>query len=380
MRIPPWLAPAVAMAVVSVAVSYGWPLFALLQERAGYSGFLIGLNATFAALAIVGAAPFMPALLARLGLIRLMLISVGCIALCFALIPVAYDFWWWSLIRINLGIWVTAMFFAAEYWLVAIAPEGGRGRIVAIYSVILSGSYALGPYMLNLAGLDSFWTFGAPVAFVLCGAVPILLGRATAPPADSERPATVRETLGYFVSDPTIMWGVVLFGTIEFGAMGLASVWGVRSGMAEGAALFLLTAMALGSLAFQFPTGWAADRFDRRRMLLAAGAGACVAPVVMLYGGAYGLILAGSVLWGGTAVALYTLALTELGGRYTGAKLAAGNAAVVLAYGVGALLGPAGFGKAMDVIPPDGVLWLAALAALIYAGLVAIRIRMNTSA
>jgi hypothetical protein len=45
-------------------------------------------------------------------------------------------------------------------------------------------------------------------------------------------------------------------------------------------------------------------------------------------------------VWGGLAAGLYTVALIELGARYSGATLVSATAAVVTAYGVGALVGP----------------------------------------
>ena len=80
-------------------------------------------------------------------------------------------------------------------------------------------------------------------------------------------------------------------------------------------------------------------------------------------------------VWGGMAVAFYSLGLTELGARYSGEALARGNAALVLAYGLGALLSPAAFGTAMDLIPPNGLLWVAAIAAMAYLTLAIIRLR-----
>ena len=74
------------------------------------------------------------------------------------------------------------------------------------------------------------------------------------------------------------------------------------------------------------------------------------------------------------------LALVELGSRYRGAALARGNAAVVLAYGLGALFSPSAFGAAMDAIPPDGLLWLASAAACAYLALAMIRLSRTRSA
>ncbi len=48
---------------------------------------------------------------------------------------------------------------------------------------------------------------------------------------------------------------------------------------------------------------------------------------------------------------------------------------MILAYGIGALISPVAFGAAMEVVPPDGLLWLAAGAALAYVGLALARIR-----
>lgn len=372
------LVPVIAMAIAGVSISYIWPLFALLQEREGYSGFMIGLNSTASALMMVVSAPLMPRILAFMGLVPLMIISAIVVAVVLVLIPLAHDFWWWTLLRMILGVVGTSLFFSAEYWLVEIAPAETRGRIVALYAVVLSVSYGAGPMMLRTLGLDGWQTFGIPAAIIVLSIIPILVGRSSAPEGRSETPASPAETLSFFRSDPLILWGVVLFGMIEFGAMGLLSVWGLRSGLAEASALELLTWLAVGSVIFQFVMGWAADRYDRRKLLAIAGAISLVTPILMVYSvGAYVALVFWVVLWGGMAVSLYTLALTELGARYDGAELAAGNAAVVLAYGIGAFAAPAAFGWAMDWIPPDGLLWFAAVCAGGYLILALVRLAIR---
>jgi hypothetical protein len=87
------------------------------------------------------------------------------------------------------------------------------------------------------------------------------------------------------------------------------------------------------------------------------------------------LLCAMAAFWGATSVGLYSVALTEMGARYRGGALAVANAAVVLAYGIGSLVAPSGFGFAMDAIPPDGLLLGAALAALAYLVLALVRIQ-----
>jgi MFS family permease len=375
-----WAAPIAAISTVSISLSLSVPLYALLLERMGASGTVIGLNSMAASVAMVLSAPLLPLVIARTGLVALMLGAVALMALAMAAIPVWPSVWWWAALRFCWGAAATVLFFGSEYWLVAIAPDALRGRLIAVYSMVLAGSYMLGPVLLNLIGPDSWLTFAVPTAIILAAGAPIWFGRRRAPAARHGAPVHPLAPLGFFRSDPLILWGVVLFGMIEFGGMALVTNWGLRSGYAEAAAVALVFWLAFGSLAFQWPIGWAADRFERRRMLALAGACSAAAPLAMVaFSHAYPLVAAGAVLWGGMAVALYTLALTELGARYRGAVLAEGNAAVILAYGIGALLSPVAFGTAMEIVPPDGLLWLAALAALAYLGLAAARIRRASS-
>ena len=370
-----WAAPVSAMAVVSVSLSLSVPLFALLLERAGASGAIIGLNHTIAALAMVVTAPLLPTVLARVGLIPLMLGAVVTLAVSTLAIPFWQSAWWWGFLRVGWGVAGTALFFASEFWVVSKAPEQLRGRIVGGYVVLLSASYMVGPLLLNALGIDSWLTYAVPTVVILLSAVPLMIGRREAPEPREEAPASPLALLGFFRSDPLVTWGVVLFGIIEFGAMGLITVWGLRSGHDQATAVGFVFWLAFGSMIFQLPVGWAADRFDRRRLLAIAGAVSVVTPLVMISAASSAAIVATAiVVWGGMAVAFYALALTELGARYRGADLARGNAAVVLAYGLGALVSPAAFGAAMDLIPPDGLLWAAALAACGYLVLAVIRL------
>ena len=370
----PWIAPVVAMATMSISLSLTIPLFALLLEREGVSGTMIGLNHTFSAAAMVISAPFLPRVLARVGVVPLMVWSTIALALGMVLIPLFSEPLWWAMLRPVFGFAGTALFFASEYWIVGQAPDRIRGRIIGFYVLILSISYMIGPLLLNVLGIEGYAIYLVPAGIFALAAVPLLLGRKFAPDGRTETTPKPFALLRFFRTDPMIIWGVVLFGVVEFGCMGLISVWGLRSGYPQEIAVSLVFWIACGSMIFQLPVGWAADRFDRRRLLGLAGAVAAASPfLLILYSTDIRLVVTGVFLMGGMAVAFYSLALVELGARYRGPQLAEGNAAVVLAYGIGALLSPSAFGAAMDVIPPDGLLWLASAAACAYCALAVVR-------
>ena len=118
-----------------------------------------------------------------------MLGAIALLALAVPAIPLWPSVWWWAVLRFCWGIAATIMFFSSEFWLVAIAPDALRGRLIAVYSIVLAGCYMLGPLILNLTGLDSWLTFAVPTAIILAAAVPVWLGRRHVPLARHEAPA-----------------------------------------------------------------------------------------------------------------------------------------------------------------------------------------------
>ncbi|MBX2856246.1 MAG: MFS transporter, partial [Rhodobacteraceae bacterium] len=212
---------------------------------------------------------------------------------------------------------------------------------------------ALGPAVLILVGVDGWAPFLAAGALSALALIPLALAWRKAPMVDRHGASGA---LKYFWTDPSLLWAVVLFGVVEFGAMGLTPVWGVRLGFTETAAVALTMALAIGGAMAQPALGWAADRYPERPLLLLSAA-SCVAVAAMLplLGGAYNWTVAVFALWGGMAAALYTVSLTALGGRYRGGELAAATAAIVTAYGLGALIGPLLVGGMMDLAGPHGL-------------------------
>ena len=137
----------------------------------------------------------------------------------------------------------------------------------------------------------------------------------------------------------------------------------MRTGLDRETAAFLVSALLFGNVVFQVPLGALADRMDRRPLLIGCALVSILAAAALpLLAGSGWLLWVVLMVWGGIAAGLYTIALVELGARYSGATLVAGNAAVVFSYGVGALAGPLIGGAAMDALDPHGL--AAALGAM----------------
>ena len=168
---------------------------------------------------------------------------------------------------------------------------------------------------------------------------------------------------------PLIVLTVAMFGLYEGAALALMPVWGTRTGLAAATAAALVSAIFFGSIVLQVPIGWLSDRVDRRAALrLCAGIGLIGALMLPLLAGRSLPLFAVLPVWGGLVTGVYPIALSMMGDRFGGADLVNANAALVIAYGIGAFIGPILGGAAMDVWNPHGI--MAVLAALFAALLV----------
>jgi MFS family permease len=155
------------------------------------------------------------------------------------------------------------------------------------------------------------------------------------------------------------MAAVVVFGLYEAALMNLLPIWGVRSGLTQRLAAATLSAVYLGSIALQVLIGWLSDRISRLAALQLCSAvglaGAVVLVRLPLPPPALFILL---FVWGGMASGIYPVALSMAGDRFRGGELVSVNAAIIMAYGLGALVGPPLGGVAMDIRDPQGLLWL----------------------
>ncbi len=166
----------------------------------------------------------------------------------------------------------------------------------------------------------------------------------------------------YIFLVPTATVAVFVFGAVEAGGLSLFPIYATRSGFTETQAALLLTVMGIGNMVFQIPLGLLSDRMRDRRKLLSALAviglaGSLALPWLSDHWHLMAIVL---LFWGGCVSGLYTVGLSHLGSRLTGADLAAANAAFIFCYAVGTVAGPQAIGAAIDITGNDGFAWAIA--------------------
>jgi MFS family permease len=362
-----------AISVVGTALSLAMPLLSLVLAQRGVANSVIGLLGTAGGVAAIACTPFVPRLARRFGTSRVLLANV---LMATAVLPLFYVFESlpvWFVLRFVLGICLNVAFVLSEFWMNALAPPERRGLVLGIYGTVLSVGFAVGPFILSLSGADGFLPFAIGTALLAFAAVPVAGGLfADQPVVEGES----RHVLHFVAVVPIATLAALTMGAFESAVMNLSPVYGLGLGYDEKVAALLVASVAVGNICSQVPLGLLADRMDRRRLLvIIAGVGAVTAPFVALVSSMLVPLIVTMAIWGGTAAGLYSVGLTHLGARLSGAELASANAAFLFMYSVGMLVGPALAGFSMDTIGPHGFVALPALMLAAYTAFGLWRIR-----
>jgi len=352
----PIIAAIAAISVVGIAIGLGMPLLSVILEQRGYSASLIGMNTAVAGIASIAAAPLATPLAVRFGVVRTMVSMILVGAISFLGFYFAPQFWMWFPLRAVLHLALTVLFILSEFWISSCAPPHHRGFVLGIYATVLSLGFAAGPWIFSQLGSGGFAPFAAVFIIVMVALVPVLTAWRESPTIAPRDDGSDGGFLRYIWLVPTATGAVLVFGAVETGGFALFPVYGARSGFTEGDAALLLSMIGLGNVLMQIPMGMISDRIrDRRHLLIACALVGLVGVALMPSIAGNWRLLAGVLfVWGGVVAALYTVGLAHLGSRLSGHELANANAAFVLCYGLGMVIGPQVIGIGMDLFDTQG--------------------------
>lgn len=338
------------------------PLLSLVLDAQGESRTMIGLSAASQYLAILVVAPFVPLLMSRLGPAWIMFWAVLLSACLFLLLPLFKNVYAWFPLRFLLGITGSLLWVAGEAWVNHSADEHVRGRVVAVYCMAVAAGFALGPLILNVAGIDGWAPFIVAATIMVVAVAPLFAVLRTAPRLKGQPSSGL---LRYLWVAPVTMWVYFAFAMTDSVLLTFLPLYGMEAGVAKQTAVVLITMMGLGAIALQWPIGWLADHMNRQLLLTIAlvlmVAGSALLPATIPYtpwNAAY------MFLYGGVFATLYTVPMVLLGQQFKGADLAAAATVFAIMFNAASIVGPPLSGWAMEVAGPQG---MPAVLVLIFA-------------
>ncbi len=321
----------------------------------GFNTFQLSLIASAYFLGFLFGSRLAPAMIRRVGHVRVFAALGSFISAALILYPVLTDAYAWMALRVIIGFSLSGVYVTAESWLNNSATNETRGQALSAYMMVQMVGLIMGQGLLNLGDPSGFILFIIPSVLVSLSFAPILLAVAPTPAFDTTRPMSL---LQLYRKSPLGFVGMILLGFVFSAQFGMSSVYGTEAGLSVGQISVFVSAFFVGAIVLQYPIGWFSDRMDRRVLIFLVAAGGAVSSLGgLLFGGQFEFLIASALLTGGLAQPLYALLIAYTNDYLDVEDMAAASGGLVFINGLGAIAGPPTLGWMMQVTGPSGF-WL----------------------
>ena len=328
------------------------PLLSLILESKGYSNLEIGINTIAQPLATVLFVRITPKIIHRFGLTKSLVVSqLIAIVLYFSFLFVE-GLTAWFIIRFIIGFAGALAWNAFDTWMLTLADDTNRGKVVATYNMVFAIGFAIGPAVIGLTGLEGSLPFItiALISFIVI--IPMLTLRVEAPELSEHRPIPV---LLAVIAAPTIFGAAILMGLEDVMFVSFFPIYLIKSGFGYDTALNYVTISLAGGVLAQPLIGYLLDKYNKRNILNSLVVIVFISPIILHYSlDNFIITVISLVAWGASGAGLFATGLTMLGERYETSQVASATAVFVMVFEVGSVSGPLIGGKVMDIQGPSG--------------------------
>ena len=353
-----------AITLVGVIIGINLPLSSLTLQTWGTSTSVIGFAASMTGLATVVITPFFSKLINRFGQMGIMRFCLVVLPIAIAFLPVFQNIYIWFLLRFIIGVVATGVWLLSEVWINALAEDQHRGKIIALYSSLISLGLIVGVLISSLIPIETGGGFYVSAGIAVISAIPLWK-------MDDLPDFDVVEDISfykYLVTAPGLMGSSWIMGFLYAATAALLPIFALPFVEGDYAQSSRTVAwLASGELTIPLFVGWLADRYDKTKLMIYIS---CVSVIALAILPAIFDIAVMRFLFlfiiGGSIMSFYSLGLTLLGQEFKGKVLASANASFIFFLSLGEILGPPVVGAAMDLFGNNAFGWFMALIGLIY--------------
>jgi MFS family permease len=314
------------------------------------SGYYVGYLAGTAAA---------PRMLRRIGHIRVFA-ALAAVASATILVQAAFvEPFVWVVMRLTSGVCFAGIYVVAESWLNDRASHANRGRLLALYMLVLYIGLGLAQFLIILASPNTTTPFMLVSVLISLSLVPIVVSAQQAPEPLVPRKVRYRDL---YRNSPLGVVAVSVSGMISAIVFSMGPVYGRLSGLGNSGIATFMAVSILAAVLTQYPVGRLSDRMDRRTVIAAACTVATIVAASIVGWGTmpHPMFLLLSALFSGSALTLYSLAVSHVNDKLEPAQMVAASSALLRLNGAAAAIGPVLAGSLISAFGPSAYFSLLA--------------------
>ena len=176
--------------------------------------------------------------------------------------------------------------------------------------------------------------------------------------------------------------GAIISGCVLGAIYGLLPIFGKDWGLDVADIALMMGLTIVGGLILQWPLGLLSDRLDRRKILFFVSLTVALLSLIIAFinGFSYALLLTSVFIFGGFTFTINPLSVTHTSDTLEAKDIIAALGSLIIAYGIGAIIGPILASYAMTFFGYHGLFYYFAIIDAFLAGFIFIRIKKKKSA
>ncbi|HEY0339352.1 MAG TPA: MFS transporter, partial [Steroidobacteraceae bacterium] len=351
------------------SITATWPLLlgmGVLMLGAGLQGTLLGLRATLEGFptpitGIIMSCYYVgyllgtsaaPRLLRQIGHIRVFAVLAAIASACILVQAAFVQSAIWAVTRLLSGVCFAGIYVVAESWLNDRASKTNRGRLLAVYMLVLYVGLGAAQFLLILANPSTPTPFMLVSVLISLSMVPIAVSATQAPEPALPKKVSYRDL---YRNSPLGVVAVSVSGMISSIIFSMGPVYARLSGLGNTGIATFMAVSILAAVLTQYPVGRLSDRTDRRTVI----AGVCtlatiVAGSIVAFGAEmpHALFLLLTACFSGFALTLYSLSVSHVNDKLEPAQMVAASSALLRLNGSAAAFGPVLAGSLIAAFGP----------------------------
>ena len=245
----------------------------------------------------------------------------------------------WAVMRVMSGLCVAGCYTVIEAWLQSRVDNETRGRTMGTYRIVDTIASLAAQLLIGVLEPAAYISYNILAILCCASLLPLALSRLPQP----ETATAPRLRLGRaWTMSPLSVAGVVTAGLTNASFRMIGPFYGLQKGLEADRIALFLAAFVLGGAVAQYPVGWAADKWDRRNVLVGLSLFAIAACTVTVTASGLGpaAVYVSVAFFGLATMPVYSVSTAHAADFAEPAEMVELAAALMFFYAIGATIAP----------------------------------------
>jgi MFS family permease len=352
------------------------PLLVLRASNAGENLGYVGLIPTAYGIGFVFGCFWGQKLINHVGLIRAFAVAAALLASLAIIMHLTSNTAEWIAIRGIMGCSIAIVSTCADSWVGRGTPTAMRGQVMGLYAAVTKLAHVSAPTLLAASIYVSDQGILIAASLFALSLVPVAMAKMPAHEEMMEKNGLSFRAL--FIAAPSSIAAASAVGLANGAVLNFLPIYGLSINFPMSEAVALLAYAHFGGLLMQWPLGLISDVVGRRAVM-ATGliVASAVAIISMQTTSAGNLVFWLVFIWGGTALSIYSIALSHAIDHFEGDNLVSICATMLVTWSTASVMGPVLAGLLMESFGPTAMFSFSATCQAL-AGLFIIARMLNT--